>query len=319
MKKRNGLAKRVTAVGVVLALAVGLAACGSTSDSSDETAAEDSAAAETTEDTDDAEDADEEVSTTEVTTISVVTSGSPSPYITVDEDNNYTGYDIEVLKAVFEQLPQYELEFITSEFDAMFSGLTSGNYQIAVNNFSYTEERAESYYYSYPYDTIQYVFIQRSDDEPLESLQDAADRGYTIESNASGNVTAAIEEWNEANPDSQIDIIYSESDINVWFEHVEDGTSDFRIDDQPIFYSYLDEYGFDLQGTLLSDEDETRIATALDSYFLFPMTDEGYALREEVNEVLKELQADGTLLELSEEYLGVDQVPTDDKYEETVN
>lgn len=308
--KRNRL-YRLTAAGMTLTLALGLAACGSdTSDSGDSSASASASSPETSEES--SEDSG-------VTTITAVTSGSPNPYITVDEDGSYTGYDIEVLKAVFEELPQYELEIVTAEFDGIFSGLTAGNYQIAVNNISYTDERAESYYYSYPYDTIRYVFVQRSDDEPLESLQDAADRGYTIESNASGNVTAAIEEWNEQNPDSQIEIIYSESDLNVWFEHIEDGAADFRIDDLPIYNAYIEEYGFDLQGTLLSEDDTTRIATALDSYFLFAKDEDGAALREEVNEVLKELAEDGTLLELSEEYLGGDQVPDLDKYGETVN
>lgn len=126
-----------------------------------------------------------------VKTIHAVTGGSPAPYITVDENGNYSGYDIEVLNAVFEKLPQYKLDLQTADFDAIFTGLTAGNYELAVNNFSYREERAETYYFSFPYDEITYVFVQRAGDEPLTSLKDAADRGYKIESNAGGNVTNA--------------------------------------------------------------------------------------------------------------------------------
>lgn len=143
------------------------------------------------------------------------------------------------------RLPQYELDIQTAEFDAIFSGLTAGNYQIAVNNFSYREERAESYYYSYPYDDIKYAFIQRKDDEPLTSLKDAAERGYKIEAGAGVNVTNAIEQWNAENPDLQIEIIYTEADLSVVFEHIQDGVSDFRIDDVPIYKSYVDEFNFD--------------------------------------------------------------------------
>lgn len=256
----------------------------------------------------------------EGTTIHAVTGGSPAPYITVEEDGTYSGYDIEVLKAVFDRLPQFKLDLQTAEFDSIFTGLTAGNYQLAVNNFSYREERSESYYFSFPYDEITYVFVQRKGDEPLTSLQDAADRGYKIESNAGGNVTNAIEQWNSENPDSQIEIIYSDADLAVWFEHIEDGTADFRIDDLPIYNAYLEEFEFqNLQKSELTTEETARISTALDAYFLFPKTKEGDELRTEVNKVLKELQEDGTLLKLSQEYFGADQVPDASKYVTPIN
>ncbi|MGN0368911.1 MAG: transporter substrate-binding domain-containing protein [Butyrivibrio sp.] len=255
-----------------------------------------------------------------VKTIHAVTGGSPAPYITVDENGNYSGYDIEVLNAVFEKLPQYKLDLQTADFDAIFTGLTAGNYELAVNNFSYREERAETYYFSFPYDEITYVFVQRAGDEPLTSLKDAADRGYKIESNAGGNVTNAIEQWNSENPDSQIEIIYSEADLSVWFEHIEDGTADFRIDDLPIYNAYVEEFGFkNLQKTELSEEETLKISTALDAYFLFPKTEEGKALREDINKALKELREDGTLAELSQKYFGADQVPDASKFETPIN
>lgn len=298
--KQNRI-KRIITGTLVGTLALGLAACGSTSSSS--LSSESSTAA-----------------SSDVTVINAVTGGTPKPYITIDEDNNYSGYDIEVLKAVFEKLPQYELNIQTADFTSLFSGLQAGNYQLAVNNFSYNEDRAESYYFSYPYDEIKYVFIQRKGDEPLTSLQDAADRGYKIEAGAGVNVTNAIEKWNEENPDSQIEIVYTEQDQSVTFEHIQDGTSDFRIDDLPIYQSYQEEFGFDgLEYTELSEEETAKISTALDAYFLFPKDEKGQALRDEINVALKELREDGTLEELSQEFFGANQVPAADKFEETIN
>ncbi len=293
--------KRIITGTLVGTLALGLTACGSSSTTS---SSSDSSTA----------------SSGDVTVINAVTGGTPKPYITIDEDNNYSGYDIEVLKAVFEKLPQYELNLQSADFTSLFSGLQAGNYQLAVNNFSYNEDRAESYYFSYPYDEIKYVFIQRKGDEPLTSLQDAADRGYKIEAGAGVNVTNAIEKWNEENPDSQIEIVYTEQDQSVTFEHIQDGTSDFRIDDLPIYQSYQEEFGFDgLEYTELSEEETAKISTALDAYFLFPKDEKGEALREDVNEALKELREDGTLEKLSEEFFGANQVPSADKFEETIN
>lgn len=288
---KKNIFKKIAVVTLALTLALGITACGEKEQGEDG-----------------------------VTTIHAVTGGSPAPYITVNEDGSYSGYDIEVLYAVFDKLPQYKLDLQTAEFDAIFTGLTAGNYELAVNNFSYREERAESYYFSFPYDEITYVFVQREGDEPLTSLQDAADRGYKIESNSGGNVTNAIEQWNQENPDSQIEIIYSEADLSIWFEHIEDGVADFRIDDLPIYNSYIEEFGFEhLQKTELSPEETAKISTALDAYFLFPKTEEGAALREDIDEALKELQEDGTLLELSQKYFGGDQVPDASKFVTPLN
>ncbi|MDD3794357.1 MAG: transporter substrate-binding domain-containing protein [Lachnospiraceae bacterium] len=264
--------------------------------------------------------AEDAAGSAEKTVVHAVTQGSPAPYVTVNEDGSFSGYDIEVLQNVFDRLPQYELDLGLAEFDAMLTGLNSGNYDIAVNNFSYREERAESYYFSYPYDTTTYVFIQRKEDEPLISLQDAADRGYKIEASAGGNVTNALEQWNSENPDSQIEITYSDSDLSVWFEHIEDGTSDFRIDDLPIYTAYQKEFGFDgLDSHVISDEETARISTALNAYFLFPKDAQGAALREDIDGALLELKEDGTLLELTQKYFGADQVPDDADFETTMN
>lgn len=291
MKKRNWI-KKAAAAALALTLAFGTIGCGKVESGSKDG----------------------------VTVIHAVTAGTTAPYTTLLEDGTFTGYDIEVLYAVFDKLPQYELDLQVSDREGIFSGLVAGNYQLAVNNYSYNEERAKSYYYSFPYDEITYVFVQRAGDEPLTSFQDAADRGYKIEVGATNNVTAALEKWNEENPDSQIELIYSDAANVVWFEHIEDGVSDFRIDDLPIYNANIKEYGFkNLQSTELSEEEVARISTALDAYFLLPKTEEGAALREDINAVLKELQEDGTLLELSEKYFGGDQVPDASKFVTPIN
>lgn len=87
---------------------------------------------------------------------------------------------------MFNRLPQYELKI--EQADAL-QGVLSGQYDIAVNNYGYTDERAESYYFSLPYKTSFNEYIQRTGDEPLTSLTDLADRGYKIELSA-GSLTA---------------------------------------------------------------------------------------------------------------------------------
>ena len=94
--------------------------------------------------------------------IKAVTSGTLAPYFYVNDDNELTGVDIDIVKEVFNRLPQYELKI--EQADAL-QGVLSGQYDIAVNNYGYTDERAESYYFSLPYKTSFNEYIQRTGDE----------------------------------------------------------------------------------------------------------------------------------------------------------
>ena len=81
----------------------------------------------------------------EVTTIIIGTGGSPKPWLWVDEDGRVSGYDAEVIYAIDELLPQYELKFEVTEFASLFTGVDTGRYTMAVNNFNWREDRAEKY------------------------------------------------------------------------------------------------------------------------------------------------------------------------------
>jgi len=306
---KNKILKRVISLGAVATLTAGLAVgCGSTS----ETAATDDA---TTQEEASSEDtaAEDTTASGDVTVIKAVTGGSPKPYVYVDENNEPTGYDIEVLKAAFDLLPQYDLEIEVADFSAVFAGLTAGNYDIGVNNFSYSEERSQSYLYSLPYDKVSYVFVYGKDADPITSLEDAA--GLSFEGNAGVSVTTAIEKWNELNPDKEVNITYTEADTTVILQHIEDGTTDFGIIDGPMYTAYVEEYGFDIGKSDIPEEETKLIADNLYAYYLLPQGSED--LRAELDEAILTLKENGTLQKLSEQFFGgVDQSPEDEKLAE---
>lgn len=254
----------------------------------------------------------------DVTVVKGVTGGSLAPYFYVGEDDELTGVDIDIVKEVFNRLPQYELQIDIA--DAL-QGVISGQYDIAINNYGYTDERAESYYYSYPYKTSFNEYIQRADDEPLTSLEDLADRGYKIELGA-GTLTAnALEKWNEENPDHQINIVYSNADFQVKYQHIVDGVADVAIDDGPLIDNLLPNFGLEgkLVANAIDEETEDFLFPQNNTYFLFGKNEKGAALREDVNKVLKEMKEDGTLAQITEKYLGKDTSPDEKYFEETIN
>ena len=247
---------------------------------------------------------------TEVRVIKAVTGGGPKPYVYVGEDDKATGYDIEVLKAVFDTLPQYDLQIEVADFSAVFAGLNAGNYQIGVNNFSYNEERASNYLYSLPYDKVSYVFVYNKDADPITSLADAV--GKSFEGGAGVSVTNAVEAWNKLNPGKEINITYTDSDTAIQLQHIEDGSTDFGIIDGPMYTAYVDEYGFDIGKFDIPEEETKLIADNLYAYYLLPK-DEAQ-LRDDIDKAIIELKENGTLKTLSEKYFGgVDQSPETEK------
>lgn len=325
--------RKITKV-LAAALTIGILAtgCGSTgsssaadtvaSGSSESTATESSAATSDTAETSSAagessaaDAAAATADTQDVTVIKAATGGSPKPYTYVDENNEVTGYDIEVLKEVFDRLPQYELQIEVTDFASIFSGLNSGLYQIGVNSFTYNEERAQNFLYSYPYDKNAYVVIQKTGATPITSFEEAA--GHSTEGGTSGAIQNGIEIWNQQNPDKTINQTYTEAEIPVILQHVEDGTIDFYIMDPVMYDTYLAEYDYDLQETELKQESVDLISKNLNAYFLLPKDQED--LRTEINAVIKELRDDGTLSKLTQKWFNRDLTPEEDQYNETLN
>ena len=311
--KRNYLKKLSATVAASLTV-LSLTACGGTTSASAQTDTK-QADVEKTTDSEQAEATVDQETTaaaeepTEVTTIKAVTGGGPRPYVYVDENDQPTGYDIEVLKAVFDLLPQYDLQIEVADFSAVFAGLNAGTYQIGVNNFSYNAERAENYLYSLPYDKVSYVFVYGKDAEPVTSLADVA--GKSFEGGAGVSVTNAVESWNSLNPDSQINITYTDADTAVGLQHIEDGAVDFGIIDGPMYTAYVNEYGFDIEKHDIPEEETKLIADNLYAYYLLPKDQAD--LRNEIDEALIQLKENGTLKELSEEFFGgVDQSPEEE-------
>ena len=320
--------KKITKLlAAVLSIGIFAAGCGSTGSSSaaassageaQASSAEkssESAVSQAEESQTETSDSETSAAAADVTVIKAVTGAAPKPYVYVDENNELTGYDIEVLKEVFDRLPQYDLEIEISDFSSIFSGLTSGIYQIGVNSFTYNEERVQSYLYSYPYDKNAYTVIQKTGAEPITSFEEAA--GHTTEGSASGAIENGIAAFNEQHADNPINITFTEADVPVILQHVEDGSIDFFIMDPAMYKTYLEEYPYDLQATDLKQESVDLITKNLNAYFLLPQDQK--ELRDEINVVIKELHDDGTLSELTQKWFGRDLTPEEDQYNEPIN
>ena len=91
-------------------------------------------------------------------TITVATDSDTAPF-TFKKGDDFKGYDIDLVKAVFKDSDKYEVKFVTTPFDSILTGVDSGRYQIAANDFNYNEERAQKYSFSDPISRSNYAII----------------------------------------------------------------------------------------------------------------------------------------------------------------
>lgn len=244
----------------------------------------------------------------EVITIYAATGGSPKPFAYVDEDDNLVGHNIELLEAIFEKLPQYKLEIETTDFTSIFAGLDSDRYQIGVNNFAKNEERQEKYLFSDSIFSNQYVAIVAPGSTEFDTVERLADfAGKSFIGSTAVNSTTAVENYNAANPDDEINITYTEEDLVKQIQDVEDGKYDFLIIDKPMYESYNKEYNFNLKELELSSTVSTSVMEEPYSYLLIAKGNE--QLVEEINKALKEVIEEGTSKKINEKYFGEDYTP----------
>lgn len=250
--------------------------------------------------------------TTTAQSLVIATGGAPKPFSYVGDDGKPTGYDIAVISAALDRLPQYSYSFEVTDFPSIFGGLDSDKYQIGVNNFSYNEDRAKKYLYTETYFKDSYVIAVRTDDDSIRSLEDLGGKSTDVQD--STTYASSLQAYNEKHADNPIKLnFFSEPSTIEFLRDVEEGRTDFEIIDGPIFDLLKEEQGFDnLKAVKLSDEETNQIAAPY-SYALVGSFHE--QLRDDLNAVFKELVADGTIKKISEQFFsGKDYTPYD-KYQ----
>jgi polar amino acid transport system substrate-binding protein len=238
--------------------------------------------------------------------IIVATGGMPKPFSFVDSNNNVTGYDIDVVKAVFEKLPQYDISFEKTEFTSIFAGLDSDRYQIGANNFAMNEKRKEKYIYSEPIFKNQYVIAVADNNNDIKSFTDLL--GKKTEVSTGTNYATALENYNSKHSDKPVSLSYTDADLVSILQHVESGQFDFELIDAAMLKGYIEEHGLKIKTISLSKEDSDLIGTPY-SYLLIGKGANGDALSKDVNKALAEVIKDGTIKKISEKYFKDDFSP----------
>jgi len=219
--------------------------------------------------------------------IIVATEGNWAPWTYHDENDNLTGYDIEVARLIAEKLG-VTASFVEGEWDGLLAGLSGGRYDMMANGVDITPERQETYEFSIPYAYNRTAVIVRAEDDSIHSLEDLA--GKHTANTISSTYTQLAEEYGAE--------VTGVDDLNQTMELLLAGRIDATLNSEVTFYDYLRvRPDAPLKVAVLTD-DATQAA--------FPVPKGEIALAEAVSEAVEELREDGTLSELSIQFFGSD-------------
>lgn len=233
---------------------------------------------------------------------------SYKPYDFVNDKGESDGFEVQVLKAVDEKLPDYKFNYNPTSDEDLLIGLESGKYDIGTKGAWKTPEREQKFII--PEEKIAASVIgltyRTADKAKYSNLEDfAKQNGKLIPISPQNAQYKVIEDFNAANPKTPIKLDAADqftiSDAYAWLlEGRYDGFFDIKL-------------SFD-NSVLAADGPYHDYASKL-SYVpykgipTYPIihknaTNESFA--KAYDKAIKELEADWTLTKLSKKYFGED-------------
>lgn len=219
----------------------------------------------------------------------VGTEGTYPPFTFHDESGKLTGYDVEVIRAVADKLGM-TVEFKETQWDGMLSGLDAKRFDVVVNQVSLTTpERQAKYNKSEPYSWSSAVLVA-PENITFNAWEDI--KGKKSAQSLTSNYSEMAQKFGAT--------IVAVDGLAQAVELVKTGRADLTINDNLAVLDYLKTKPNSGLAIKLHAPDADKRGAGV----IF-RKDESVAV-EKVNEAMKQLQADGTLTKLSNEFFGAD-------------
>ena len=235
--------------------------------------------------------------TTEAEVIKVGMMASLKPFVYTDDDDNIIGFDIDMMNAIDERLPQYTFEYQDLQFSALFVSLQTGDVDMLTGTIGRTPEREAEYIVpsinSGSGDSSLVVLDTNTD---IHTFDDLGGKKVPMDPGRFeyGEMTA----YNEANPDNAMEIVEM-SDVSQAesMKMVADGRADAAI----VYRTSFDEIQAELNLPVRMDD-----AIVVRQYYCQLINTERGEFAEAYEAALNEVIEDGTLSEISMKWLGYD-------------
>lgn len=210
-----------------------------------------------------------------------------------NESNEIVGFDIDLAKEASKRLGR-EVEFKAIDWSSKEAELKSGRVDILWNGLDITEKRKENMLFSEPYmDNRQIIFVKKGN---TDIKDEASMAGKVIGTQSSGTAEEYMD--NSAFFKEQVKEVKKYSDYVSAFMDLENGRIDAVVGDEITGRYYMSKH----QNTL----DAVDVAIGEVSTFGIGFAKDNKQLRDEVQKVLDDMKADGTMAKISEKWFGKD-------------
>lgn len=222
-------------------------------------------------------------------TIIIGLEGDWAPWSFVDENDELTGFDVEVARAIAAKLG-VEVQFIPGEWDGLFAGMDAGRYDIVINGVEVTPERTEKYDFTEPYAYIRTALIVRGDNESIKTFDDL--KGKKTANSIASTYMNLAEDYGAT--------CYGVDTLDETLTMVLQGRVDATLNAIVSYTDYMAQHPDANLKVAATTEDASNVA--------IPMRkgEETASLMEAINVAIAQLREEGVIAELSLKYFGED-------------
>ncbi len=239
-----------------------------------------------------------------VTKVTVAHTQAYKPYDFINENGESDGYEVAVLKAVDELLDQYEFEYIGTTDDDLLIGVESGKYDVGTKGVWWTKARADKFVFPQHYigTSIIGIVIRSEDADKITDLESFADySGSLVPIGAQNAQYAIVDNYNKNHPDKPIDLVagdqFEAADAYQW---VLEGRYDAYFNIKTSFEANVEAENGEYHQ--YADQLSYIPYEGIPTWPLFNINNQ--ELANAYDQAWEQLEADGTLEKLQQEYFG---------------
>ena len=282
--------KKLVAMSMIACMAMATVACGS-SNSGDTAAAETTETTESTETADAAEDAEAaDTADTSDKTWVIAMDTVFRPFEFTDENNEFVGIDVDIIKAVAED-QGFKIDIQSLGWDAAVAAVQSGQADGLIAGASITDERkANGWIFSDSYYDSSQIFAVAADSD-IASFEDLKGKNVAVKNGTQGAAFA------ESLKDQYGFTTTVFEDSPTMYQAVILGQADACVEDEPIMADNIKTGGLDLK---LVDGTQSEGAP----YGFAIMNEANQELLDMFNAGLADIKANGTYDEIIKTYVG---------------
>ena len=225
--------------------------------------------------------------------IKVATTGQYFPFSYMEKDE-VVGFDIDVWEEIGKRLER-PIEWETTSFDGMFGMLETEKVDVVASQIAITDERSEKYNFSEVYAYTPYKICVSGNNTDINSLEDLYGKSMSLPASC-----YSMEFLKKVDPDEKIERkVYDFAAGGDIYKDTEMGRVVAITHSIVNFEQAIEQgnYNLKLVGDILFQEENA---------FPFRKDEKSTDLKEDVDKIIKEMHADGTLKSLSEKWFGFD-------------